>query len=207
MDKKEELNVWTAVWLNPKEAARYAIDFKPMRFAIILALIAGVLEMLNMVSQNYLGDTMSLPVIFVMAIVMGPFLGLIGWWIGAGISTIVGTWLGGIGRFEELKKAFAITFIPVIIGGVLWIPDLLIVGESLFMEDGIITGGKLVWLLFSGTIGFIIAIWGFVITVMTIAEAHQFSAWRGFWTVVIQAILIFIVVSIFFLPFFFGVFF
>ena len=206
MDKKEEMNVWTAVWLKPKEVARYAIDFKPMRFAIILALIAGVLDVLNGASQNSLGDMMSVPRIFMMAIVMGPILGLIAWWIGAGISTIVGTLLGGIGRFEELKKAFAITLIPNIIGGMLWIPDLLILGESLYMEDNIVTGGKLVWLFFSGTIGFIIGIWGFVITIMAIAEAHQFSAWRGFWTVVIPGILIFIVVFILFLPFVFAIF-
>lgn len=206
MDKKEEMNVWTAVWLKPKEAARYAIDFKPMKFAIILALIAGVLDLLNGASQNSLGDGMSVPGILVMAIIMGPILGIISWWIGAGISTMVGTWLGGIGRFEELKKAFAITLIPGIVGGMLWIPDLLILGESLFIEDNIVTGGKLVWLLFSGTIGFIIGIWGFVITIMAIAEAHQFSAWRGFWTVVIPAILIFIVVFILFLPFIFAIF-
>ncbi|WP_203247757.1 YIP1 family protein [Sporosarcina beigongshangi] len=206
MHNKGDLNVWTAVWLRPKEAARYAIDFKPMRFAIILALIAGIFDMLNGASQNDLGDTMSLTKIFVVAIIMGPILGIIGWWISAGIATIVGTWLGGIGRFEELKKAFAITFIPVIVGGILWIPDLLLLGQSLFTEDTIITGGKFIWLLFSGTISFIIGVWGFVISIMAIAEAHQFSAWRGFWTVVIPAILIFIVVFIFFLPFIIAIF-
>lgn len=207
MDQKKEMNVWTAVWLKPKEAVRYAIDFKPMRFAIILALIAGLLDVLNGTSQNNLGEGMSVPGIFVMAIIMGPILGLIAWWLGAGISTIIGTWLGGIGRFAELKMAFAITLIPGIVGGMLWIPDLLILGESLFVEDDIVTGGKLVWLLFSGTIGFIIGIWGFIITIMAIAEAHQFSAWRGFWTVVIQAVLIFVVLFILFLPFIFTLFF
>jgi len=206
MDKKEEMNVWTAVWLKPKEVARYAIDYKPIKFAIILALLAGVLDGLNGASQNNLGDGMSISGIFITSILIGPILGLIAWWLGAGISTIVGTFLGGIGRFEELKMAFAITLIPGIVGGMLWIPDLLILGESLFMEDNIVTGGKFVWLLFSGTIGFIIGIWGFVITIMAIAEAHQFSAWRGFWTVVIPAILVFIVVFILFLPFIFAIF-
>ena len=207
MDKKDEMNVWTAVWMKPKEAVRYAIDFKPMRFAIILALLAGVLDGLNGASQNNLGDGMSISGIFVTSILMGPILGLIAWWLGAGISTIVGTWLGGIGRFAELKMAFAITLIPGIVGGILWIPDLLILGESLFIKENIVTGGKLIWLFFSGAIGFIIGIWGFVITIMAIAEAHQFSVWRGFWTVVIQAVLIFVVLFILFLPFIIAIFF
>ena len=49
---------------------------------------------------------------------------------------MVGTWLGGIGRFAELKMAFAITLYSChIVGGILWIPDLLILGKVIFMED------------------------------------------------------------------------
>jgi hypothetical protein len=193
LEKKEELNPWTAVWTKPREVVRYVIDYKPMKFAIILASITGIFNMLSVAMQNNFGDSMSVLVIFVLAIILGPFLGLIGWWIGAGIATIVGTWLGGIGRFTELKMAFAITYIPVIVGGILWIPDLLILGESLFMEGIVISGVKFVWLLLSGTIGFVIWIWALVISIMAIAEAHRFSAWRGLWTIVIPAaVLIFV---------------
>ncbi|MEK5038431.1 Yip1 family protein [Sporosarcina sp. FSL K6-3457] len=203
LSKKEELNVWTSIWLKPRETVRYAINHKPMKFAVILALIAGIFDLLNGATQNNLGDTISIPMIFVLAIIVGPIFGIIGWWIGAGIATIVGTWLGGIGKFAELKMAFAITYIPIILFGFLWIPDYLILGEVLFIEDFDISFGKIIWLFFSGFISIVVGIWNFIITINAIAEAHQFSRWRGFWTIVIPATVIFVVLLLFFLPFIF----
>ncbi|MFJ7935867.1 Yip1 family protein [Sporosarcina sp. NPDC096371] len=199
--KKEELNLWTSIWTKPRETVRYAIDHKSMKFAIILVVIAGVFDMLNAASQNNMGNSMSVSKILLFSVVLGPLLGLIGWWIAAGIATFVGTWFGGEGRFAELKMAFAIAYIPVILGGLFWIPDLLILGEHLFNDEISISGLTLIWQLLSGLIGIVIGVWGFIITVLAVAEAHKFSGWRGFWTVVIPSVLIVIILSIFFLPF------
>lgn len=199
-ETKEELNVWTSIWLKPKATVRYAIDYKPMKFAVMLVLIAGIFDMLDAATQNNLGDSISVPMIFVLAIIVGPILGAIGWWIGAGIATIVGTWLGGIGRFTELKMAFAITYIPIIFAGVLWIPDVLILGKILFVENFHISAGQQIWLFFSGFISIVVGIWSFIITINAIAEAHQFSRWRGFWTIVIPSAVIIVVLLLFLLP-------
>ncbi|MFC5587652.1 YIP1 family protein [Sporosarcina soli] len=202
-DKKEDLNVWTSVWIRPRETVRYAIDNKSMRFALILVLISGVFDVLNGASQNNTGDVLPVPLILILAVVLGPLLGWIGWWIGAGIATFVGKWFGGIGEFEELKMAFAISYIPFILGGILWIPDLLILGEAVFIEDVDISAGKWIWLIFSGFIGIVLGIWSFIITIKAIAEAHRFSAWRGLLTVIIPSVLIVIVLLLFLVPLFF----
>ena len=202
-EQKEELNLWTSIWIKPRETVRYAIDTKPMKFAIILALIAGVFDVLNAASQNDLGDSMSVLTIFVLAVVVGPLLGLVGWWIASGITTIVGKWLGGTGTFADLKMAIAISYIPIILGGVLWIPNLLILGEVLFIEVFDVSAGQIIWLFISGFIGIVLGVWSFIITVKAIAEAHRFSGWRGLWTVVIPSILIVLIVVIIMLPFFF----
>ena len=201
LDKKEELNLWMSIWTKPREAVRYAIDQKSMKFAIILALIAGVFNMLNGASSNNLGDTMSIPYIFVLAFVVGPTLGWISWWISAGLAKMVGTWLGGTGRFVELKMAFAVSYIPLILVGVLWIPDLLILGKMLFVENFYISLGQQIWLFVSGIINIVVGVWIFVITIMAIAEAHRFSAWRGFWTIVIPSVFVITVLLLLFLPF------
>jgi hypothetical protein len=202
-DKKEDLNVWTSIWIRPRETVRYAIDNKSMRFALILVLISGVFDVLNGASQNNTGDVIPVPVILILAVVLGPVLGWIGWWIGAGIATFVGKWFGGIGKFEELKMAFAISYIPFILGGILWIPDLLILGEAVFIEDVDISAGKWIWLIFSGFIGIVLGIWSFIITIKAIAEAHRFSAWRGLLTVIIPSVFIVIVLLLFLVPLFF----
>lgn len=200
---KDELNLWKSIWLKPRETVRYAIDHKPMKFAVILALIAGIFDLLNASTQNNFGDSISIPMIFVLAIILGPILGIIGWWISAGIATIVGTWLGGIGTFSELKMAFSVTYIPLILFGLLLIPNFLILGKVLFIEDFDISFGKIIWLFFSGFIGIVVGIWSFVIRINAIAEAHQFSAWRGFWTIFIPSAVIFIVLLLFLSPFIF----
>ncbi|WP_318614422.1 Yip1 family protein [Sporosarcina sp. YIM B06819] len=203
LDKKEQRNLWTSIWLEPRETVRYAIDHKTMKYAIMLVIIAGLFDVLNAATQNNLGATFTSPSFFIWLIVLSPVLGLIGWWIGAGIATMVGTWFGGTGTFAELKMAFAISYIPVILGGLIWIPDLLILGKSLFVEDFTVSGWRLIWQFFSGFVGIVLGIWSFIITVMVVAEAHRISGWRGFWTVVIPGVLLVIVLSIFFLPFFF----
>ena len=202
-DKKRELNVWTSIWIKPRETVRYAIDNKTMKFAVILALIAGVFDTLDGAVQNNLGDTMSITMIFVFAILLGPVLGVIGWWIAAVIAKIVGRWFGGTGTFADLKMAFAMSYIPIILGGVLWIPDLLILGKVLFVENFDISVGPLIWLFISGFISIVLGVWSFIITVKAIAEAHKFSAWRGLWTVLIPSVLIIFVLLIIILPFFF----
>lgn len=203
LDKKVELNLWTSIWTKPREAVRYAIDHKSMKFAIILALIAGIFNMLNGASSNNLGDTMSIPSIFVLGFVLGPILGWISWWISAGLAKIVGSWLGGTGRFAELKMALAVSYIPLILVGVLWIPDLLILGKILFVESSYISIGQQIWLFISGIISIVVGIWIFVITIMAISEAHRFSAWRGFWTIVIPSVVVIIVLLLFLVPFIF----
>ncbi len=196
----EKLNPWISIWISPRKTVRYAIDNNMMKFALILALVAGVFDSLNVASQNNIGDVMSVPMILVLAVVLGPMIGLIGWWIGAGIATIFGSWLSGTGTFADLKMAYAISYIPIILVGLLWIPDLLVLGESLFIEDLDISAGKLIWPFFSGFIGIVVGIWSFIITVKAIAEAHRFSAWRGLLTVIIPSVLIFVVLYIFLFP-------
>lgn len=203
LDKKEQRNLWKSIWLEPRETVRYAIDHKTMKYALMLVLIASLFDVLNVMTQNNLDTTIPASGFIIWLIVLSPVLGLIGWWIGAGLATMVGTWFGGTGTFAELKMAYALSCIPVILGGLIWIPDLLILGKSLFLEDISVSGWRLIWQFFSGFIGIVIGIWSFIITVMIVAEAHRISGWRGFWTVVIPSALIVIVVLIFFLPFLF----
>lgn len=203
LDQKEQRNLWKSIWLEPRETVRYAIDHKTMKYALMLVLIASLFDVLNVMTQDNLDTTIPASGFIIWLIILSPVLGLIGWWIGAGLATMVGTWFGGTGTFAELKMAYAISFIPVILGGLLWIPDLLILGKSLFSEDVSVSGWRLMWQFFSGFVGIVIGIWSFIITVMAVAEAHRISGWRGFWTAVIPSVLIVIVVLLFLSPFLF----
>ena len=200
-DNKEELNIWTSIWINPRKTVRYAINHKPMGFALALAAVVGLDDFLNKATEKNLGDSMALPLIVLLAIIAGPLMGLISWWIGAGLMSIIGKWIGGQGTFADLKMAVAVAYIPLIIGSILWIPDILVLGNAMFTEDMDVSIGKLIWFFFSSLLSIVVAVWGFIATIKAIAEAHRFSSWRALATIIIPTILLIVPLFLLFLAF------
>lgn len=190
----EQLNLWTSVWTRPRQTVRFAINNKTMKFAVVLAMIAGIPDVLDLAVQNNSGDSITAPMIIILSILLGPLLGWIGWWVGSGISYVIGTWIGGYGTFEEMKMAMAISYIPIIIGSILWLPDVLIVGEALFTEAFNVSLGQNIWFSVSSAIGVVLSIWGFIILIKAIAEVHQFSSWRGLLTILIPLFIIILLI-------------
>ncbi|CAM3112732.1 Yip1 family protein [Filibacter tadaridae] len=201
--EEKQLNPWLTIWVRPRETVRYAINTKPMKFAVILALLAGIPQMLDGATSNNLGDSISLPTIFILALIMGPLLGLLSWWIGSGISYIVGTWIGGSGGFDELKMATAISKIPYLLVSLIWLVDIAILGGGMFTEEYDFSRTQIIWLFISGFVAIVTGIWTFVITIFAIAEAHRFSAWKSLLTMFIPFVAIVLVLSVFIVPFIF----
>jgi len=200
IEQDVQLNVWTSVWIRPRKTVRYAIHNKTIEFALVLAAVAGISNFLDKASQKDYGDWMALPLILLLAVIAGPLIGLLGWWMGTGIVYIVGKWIGGKGTFADMKMAIAISYIPAIILSIMWIPDILLTGNAMFTEYVNVSTGKVIWLFFSGFITIVLSIWGIIITVKSIAEAHRFSSWRGLLTIIIPVILVilvFIIIRIF----------
>ena len=193
----ENLNPWLSIWVRPKVTARYAIEKMPMGYIVLLVLIASVFEVLDKAVTKELGDKIPTPFIFLIAFVVGPIFGYIGWWIGSGIAYLVGKWLGGQGTYRDLRIVFGIVNIFYIIGAVLWIPDLLIVGSSIFtsyIEGGI---GTTIWLLISGLLTIIISIWAFIGMLFSVAEAHRFPVWKALITILIPSVILILFVAFF----------
>lgn len=187
------LNPWTSVWIRPRAAVRSAISNKPMKFAIILASIAGVAQLLDRAMNKNLGDSMSTMMVLLLAILVGPILGLLGWWISSGVTYLVGKWIGGIGSFADMKMAVGVSYIPIVLSLALYILDLLFLGDSLF-RDVEIPIFQFLWLLFSAFCSLVLTVWGVVILIKGIAEVHLFSSWKGLLTLVIPFVALLIVI-------------
>lgn len=193
----EKLNPWLSIWVRPKVTARYAIEKMPMSYLVVLVLIGGIFEVLDKAVTKNMGDNIPTPFIFLIALVAGPIFGYIGWWIGSGIAYIIGKWLGGIGTYKELRAVFGIVNIFYIIAGIVWIPDLIIIGSSIFssyIEGGF---GATIWLFISAFLSIVFGIWGFIGTLFCVAEAHRFPVWKALITILIPTVILLIFVAIF----------
>ena len=194
----EELNPWTAIWGTPRKAIRSAINHPNMQLVMILVIVAGIINTLDRAIGKNLGDTMPFLLILLLALVGGAIAGFIGWWILAGLMTLIGKWLGGRGTYEEMKIAVGISYIPIAFSGVLYIFDVLFLGQSLFM-DVEISIFQMIWLLFSSSIGVVLSCWSLFILIKGIAEVHRFSSWKGLLTLFLPFIIlmVFVLVIIF----------
>ncbi|MBE1556110.1 Yip1 family protein [Sporosarcina limicola] len=184
----EKMNPWLSVWVKPRKTMRYVIETKSMQYMLIVVLISGVIDILDKASNKNLGDSFALPLIILMALVLGPLFGWIGWWTSSGISYWVGKWFGGQGSFDDLRMAFAVSYIPLVLLGVFWIFDILIVGAALFTEAPEVPYSQIVWLIIRSIISVIVGIWSTVILINTVAEAHRFSAWKAFATIILPVV-------------------
>ncbi|MFJ7952769.1 YIP1 family protein [Lysinibacillus sp. NPDC096418] len=194
-DLRPTLNPLISVWLHPKQTARYMIDRKSIGFAILILSISNIGVLLSNVMET------DLPVwlITLLCVVLAPISGLIGVSFSACATWLFGKLFKGIATFSELFKALSITAIPYIVLIPLYLIWLYVAPESLLMTD---YPGPTPWIFWPATLAtIIISIWSFVIAVAAVAEAHQISNWRAFFTVFIPSILfgifVFILVILF----------
>ncbi|MFJ7738334.1 Yip1 family protein [Lysinibacillus sp. NPDC097287] len=177
------LNPFISVWLQPKQTARYMIDVKSTGYAILIlsigyfgSLLSGVMEI-------------DFPVwgIVLLCILLAPIAGLIGTAFSALITWLFGKLFKGTGNFSELFKALSLTAIPYIVLIPFYLIWLYVAPESLLTVDYM---GPTPWIFWPATLAtIVVSIWSFVIAVAVVAEAHQISNWKAFFTVFIPSVI------------------
>ncbi|HEY4551948.1 MAG TPA: Yip1 family protein [Bacillaceae bacterium] len=192
-EKNERMQTWLTIWVYPKKTVRHVIEHKTMKYAIIIMLIAGIQQVLNMASTSNLGEHLSTPAIILTSILLGPFIGLITWLVASGIYYLVGKWLGGKGTMKEMKMAVAWTYIPMIWMMILWIPNLAFIGHEMFTKEIEPDLGKALMLMFTGCLEIALGIWMMVISARAIGEVHRFSSWKGLLAMVLPGLAIAVV--------------
>ncbi|MER2108848.1 MAG: Yip1 family protein [Solibacillus sp.] len=177
-----KLNPFISAWLHPKQTARYMIDAKSIGYAILLLSIGYIGSLLAGVTAN------DLPIwgIILICLILSPIVGIIGTAISAAIFLLVGKLFKGTGIFSDLFKALSLNAIPFIVLIPFYIILLIISPESLIITDFEEALPWTFWATNFVTIG--ISIWSLVITVGAVAEAHRFSNWKAFFTILIPMI-------------------
>ncbi|MDF2927568.1 MAG: hypothetical protein K0R57_6482 [Paenibacillaceae bacterium] len=183
-------NPWLSVWVRPRKTVRAFLDSaEPEKGMIPIAMLSGIINALNRASVRNLGDDTGLLSIFVVAILGGAFFGIIGLYLGSAIIKITGGWIGGQGEYSELRAAFTRGInVPTVLIGTLWVPELLLFGADMFTSEmPSLAGSPVLYAIYCFFIllELVFGVWGFIISMKSIGEAHRFSAVKAFWSVLI----------------------
>ncbi len=183
----EKINPWLQIWVNPKKMIRAMIDRNPTRVIIWLAILWGILSGLSSTSYlmlTYPHNALYRNVFFVITVLIaGGFFGIIYLYIGGWLFKLTGAWVGGKGTFTSVKCAIGWSYYPFIIAhvigyfSVLSIPNIWL--QSLF-----------------GLINVVITVWGMIIFLNVVGEAHRFSAWKALLAWMIALVLVLVVIML-----------
>lgn len=191
---------WLSVWTRPRDTIRQFLNSSnPTKHMIVIAMLSGVISSLNQASTKNQLDEMSWISLTIIIILAGMVGGIISLYLCSIILRWTGSWFGGTGTSVDMRVALTRGVnVVLILAGVIWIPELLLFGKEMFtadtprIDDSAVLSGLLV---FFSLIEVVLGIWGCIIGLKAIGEAHQFSAWKALWSVVVPVIiLIFILV-------------
>ncbi len=184
---------WLTMLVRPRQTMRQILDGDPTRFVVVLAMLAGVLTVLDRASIGGMGDRIPVSTIFAMAIPVGVLAGLIMLYLGGAVIQWTGSWFGGRGTAAEVRAALAWGRMPFYWAGLLWLPYLGFFGGEVFMGEMPSVEAQ-PWLLFVlinlAVLEVGLGIWGLVTLVLAVAEAHRFPAWNSLGSIVLAMVLV-----------------
>ncbi|WP_252503054.1 Yip1 family protein [Sporosarcina sp. Marseille-Q4943] len=193
-NQSQHVNPWTSVWLHPRKTVQYVMECKTSSFVLFIVAISGVIHLLDQAVDNDLVESWNIAAILLVALIVGPIVGVVGLYIASGIYHMFSLMLGGMGTYEQTRTAYAVSEIIIVVGGIVWIPNLLILGRGNFISDYDFTMGQTAWLVISLIINFIVGIWSLVVVIATISEVHRFSAWKATLVVFLPIIILTVIV-------------
>lgn len=194
-ENNETLNPFTAIWLRPRETARYIMEEKSSAFIFLLVVLGGFSAAL----LGNLDTEQDFPIggILLIALFGGPIGAVIGAAIGSAIFLFVGKWFKGQGTYSEMFRAVItaqipqIWLIPVLLIWLLFLPETFFLqsSETPFVPTDFLS------LAFTVIVA-IVSIWTFIVQCKTIGEAHRLSSWKGFFIIAIPGLLFILLLTV-----------
>lgn len=196
------MNPILSIWTQPKNTLREMIDHKSRSYALLIVLLAAFSSGIITFADSGLFESFSLPIILMISIGSLLLLSIPAWYLNALLYTWIGKLLGGTGNWRKMCQVVAAGMIPTIWTMPIGIIAVIIYGKSLFVTpagDFAVTNMSLGFYMLHTMILFGIGIFSTVIISKGIGLVHNFSAWRGFGTVMIFAGMIFLLFFVIFI--------
>jgi len=188
MGEKLSVNPWLEIWTRPRETIRAIVKFNPKYLFILLSGIYGFPLMLQFAQNLSLGERLSALTVFIIALVLSVFIGMLGITIISGLLYWTGQWIGGKAPYSYVRAAITWSNVPNVVNVVIWLLMMGVFGARLFTRgfaEATFVGYELTIVFFAFLIQVVIAVWGFVIALKALGEVQGFSAWKALLNVLI----------------------
>jgi hypothetical protein len=179
--KSWQSNPWLALWIYPRKTFRSILEKDNKIIIISLSIVYGLVSALSWIA--YLWNHFPQKTQFhgypfiIIVLVIGAIFGLLNLYIGGWLFYLIGKWLHGKGSYQDVKCAIGWSTYPYIIASIF-----AIVADVFF---------KIVPLeILFALLNIIAVIWGFILFLHIVGEAHRFSAWKT----LLCAFIVFIIV-------------
>ncbi|MFT9816203.1 YIP1 family protein [Lysinibacillus sp. NPDC056185] len=183
-----KVNPFLSIWLHPKQTTRYMIEEKSIGFALLLLSIGYIGVTLSDLIDKISVIDFSPWLILLFCVIASPISGIIGTAFVALIAWLFGKLFKGTGTYSHLFKGLSLTAIPSIVLIPFYLIWLFTSPESLMDPN---FAGPYPWVFWIAILlSIVVAIWNLIITVGIVAEAHQITNWRAFFTLYIPCIIL-----------------
>lgn len=183
--ESEQINPWSGIWFQTRKTIRHILDTNPYAKIIWLSLANGAVSsgvwLATLWSKYPEEITYKSAYFIIFLLIIGALLGLVGLYLGGWLYKVVGRWIKGTGTFTDLKCATGWANYPFLIGNIFNFISYIAVNKQ-----------PTIAAIFA-FIALILLIWGFIISLKLIGEAHRFSAWRALGSIILVFLLVFIV--------------
>jgi hypothetical protein len=184
-------NPWLSMWLHPRVTIRTILNHDATHLVLPIAAVGGISQALNRLAQKNAADSLSFPVILLIACVVGPLGGIVSLYFMAAVLRVAGRWIGGQASAEQIRASIAWGAVPALWGAMLWVPAIGLTGGALFSSErpgtlsaGVLLAGSLM------IVQLVTAVWGFFTGLHSLGETQGFSAWKAFGNVMLAAAIV-----------------
>ncbi|MED3661525.1 YIP1 family protein [Ureibacillus sp. FSL K6-8385] len=186
----EKVNPFLSVWMHPKKTARYVVQEKSLLF-VFLILYLGYFGTFFSSYDPEIFPEIPIWALILISVIASPFIAVI-----SNAFSALGIWLfgklfAGKGTYQQIFKAIALSALPSIVLIPIYLLWFLIDSNS-FLYPG---EGFSFFSILSNLAIFVTSIWAIVISIAAIAEIHQFSNWKAFFTLLLFTIVVGLIIG------------
>nr|WP_302104587.1 YIP1 family protein [Polycladomyces sp. WAk] len=196
---REYLLMGARYWIAPKRVVRRMIDGNvPWYILLGIIILYGISYTLDQVAYQELGDYFGFGFLLLAAVGVGIGVGPLLWLIYSGLFFVLGKLFKGKGTWKDLQTAVAVSMFPFLFKLGLWILQLFLFREEMFMDFNPRINNSfflLVFYLLMVLIDVISSIWYYILLFRAVGEAHGFSSWIGMLIVLFSVALVWVVVK------------
>lgn len=188
---KQFFLAWLSIWVRPRRTIRQIIDHNPTQAVNLLGALTGIYRLLNQAAKRSWGDTMPIGEILIFAIIIGSVFGNLALSIEAQLFRWIGKKLGGKASAAQVRAAVAWSSVPEATILVLFCPLTIMYGRKYFSSSIDWLTPMIYYLILGmGLLGLLLLIWRSVLTIICLAEVHEFSIWKSLMTAVLSSLAI-----------------